>query len=288
MAYQPCAIPENFRVNFMIIGAMKSGTTSLASHLAQHPEICFCREKEPMYFIHADWKRNLKKYHELYSPSKNQICGEASTPYTTLPEFPFTAPNLFDYNPELKLIYIMRQPIDRIVSHYAHDFLMGRTKDPIEITILNNPKYINISCYGAQIKPYMELFRSRNILLLTFEEYISQPFKTLKKVFEFLNVAEEISWEIDTSPKNKSVGMFRKKRWAYKLYQINARIRISRVLPSFIRQRVLFWTNYRLDYKPALSKSTRKLLWRFLENDVEIIEQILNRQLKEWQEPSLD
>ena len=74
---------ESFRANFMVIGAQKCGTTSLARQLSEHPEICFSDEKEPGFFNSTtDWKLGLEEYHRLYSPSLGQLCGEASTMYT--------------------------------------------------------------------------------------------------------------------------------------------------------------------------------------------------------------
>jgi len=112
------------RVDFMMIGAQKSGTTSLAAQLAAHPQICFCREKEPAYFHQvADWRAELDHYHALYDPRPGQLLGEASTHYTFFPQYRDTAARLYEYNPALKLIYIMRQPVDRIVSLYSHNFV---------------------------------------------------------------------------------------------------------------------------------------------------------------------
>ena len=100
------------RVDFMMIGAQKAGTTSLAAQLAAHPQICFCREKEPGYFHKTDdWTAGLDQYHSLYSPTPGQLCGEASTYYTFFPEFCETHKRLYDYNPALKLIYVVRQPV---------------------------------------------------------------------------------------------------------------------------------------------------------------------------------
>ena len=91
------------RVDFMIIGAQKAGTTSLAAQLAAHPQVCFCREKEPGYFHQtADWRAGLDGYHALYDPRPGQLLGEASTYYTFFPEYRGTAERLYD----LSLIHI--------------------------------------------------------------------------------------------------------------------------------------------------------------------------------------
>src|SRR3990172_564869 len=105
------------RVDFMVIGAQKCATSTLARQLAYHPDICFSKPKEPAYFNRTqNWQEGLEKYHQLYSPVEGRICGEASTMYSSLPEWQGTHSRLFAYNPELKLIYIMRLPVERVIS----------------------------------------------------------------------------------------------------------------------------------------------------------------------------
>ena len=71
------------KVDFMVIGAQKSGTTSMARQLATHPAVCFCSDKEPAFFnTCADWRERLAEYHALYSPQPGQLLAEASTMYT--------------------------------------------------------------------------------------------------------------------------------------------------------------------------------------------------------------
>jgi hypothetical protein len=68
---------KNRLVDFMIIGAQKSGTTSLAAQLADHPQICFSQIKEPGYFNETeDWESGLDRYHQLFDPADGQLCGE--------------------------------------------------------------------------------------------------------------------------------------------------------------------------------------------------------------------
>jgi hypothetical protein len=138
------------RIDFVIIGAQKCGTTSLAEQLAQHPQICFSRNKEPGYFHQTEeWQAGLAKYHALFTPRNGQLCGEASTFYTFFPEWRATHKRLYAYNPNLKLIYIMRKPVERVISHYAHDLVRHSVQEPPELAVFKNPAYINRSRYGV-------------------------------------------------------------------------------------------------------------------------------------------
>ncbi len=189
----------------MIIGAQKCGTSSVAFQLAQHPEICFCTRKEPQYFSTNEiWRAKLDEYHSLFSPARGQLCGEASTSYTFLPEYQDTHQRLFEYNPELKLIYIMRQPVERIVSHYNHDMLAGRARQPPDSAALENPIYVDRSRYAMQLKGYLELFPGRNVLLLLLEEYVSGQLSILRQIGRFLGISPQGFEGIDMTPQNIS------------------------------------------------------------------------------------
>ena len=236
-------LPQDFKVNFMIIGAQKCGTTSLAEQLAKHPEICFCKTKEPAYFnTTADWQAGLSRYHALFTPAPREICGEASTSYTFLPEYPETHSRLYSYNPELKLIYIMRNPVERIMSHYAHRLSLGRINALPENEVFARPDYINRTRYSYQIGPYLELFGRKNILLLLFEDYIHHQEETLKQTALFLGISPETFPEIDTTPKNKT----------------------------------------RRAREPQFSPGVKRQLWDVLRTDVQSLEEIMGKRLDIW------
>ena len=138
------------QVDFMIIGAQKCGTSSLASMLSQHRQICFCKAKEPHFFSrHEDWATRLDVYHRLFSPRPGQLCGEASTSYSFLPEHGPTHERLHEYNPALRLLYLVRDPVERILSQYNHELLRGWTRGPLEVEVLENPTYLDRSRYAT-------------------------------------------------------------------------------------------------------------------------------------------
>lgn len=163
------------KVDFMIIGAQKSGTTSLSYYLSNHPAVCYCLEKEPEFFsTEANWQDKIDKYHKLFEPQGAQLLGEASTNYSMLADFPKTAERIHSYNPDTKLIYITRDPVERIRSHYAHRLVRKNVLGDLHTEVLNNPSYIDRSKYYRQIEPYLRLFGKDQILLLLFEELVSK------------------------------------------------------------------------------------------------------------------
>ena len=284
---------NNTLVNFIIIGAQKSGTTSLAYQLTQHHDICFSIRKEPQYFSTTkDWRKSLSTYSRLFNPKPGQLCGEASTSYTFLPEYQDTHFRLHAYNSELKLIYICRHPIDRIISQYTHDVLRGRVSDSFETEVLANPIYIDRTRYAMQVEPYLKLFPRENILLLIFEEFIANKEQTLARVAQFLDIPFSGFQGIDTTPKNAS-----SISGHLKLFPgIHTARKIFYLLPPTLRvvsQKVLQGFGHRYFYnvsdaKPEVSETFRTKLWEMLEDDIKKMEFLLGRSLDHiWGERAL-
>lgn len=269
------------KVNFIIIGAQKSGTSSLSHQLAQHPKICFCKVKEPHYFSrNKDCAKSINKYHKLFNPEKNQICGEASTSYTFSPINIDTPARLYEYNPEMKLIYIMRDPVERIKSHYIHRYAKGTGEKSSHKGILNNSHYVNVSRYGMQIENYLEIFPRENLLLLVFEEFLINHLKTLGEISDFLGITHEPFKNIDTRPKNSSSSRKYIKKFRGARYLKNN----LNILPIFLRSYVEKRLYYNSPPKIDFSNLTERILWRSLKGEVEVVEHLIGRRLNIWRD----
>ncbi len=273
------------RADFILIGAQKSGTTSLAAQLAAHPQVCFSKVKEPGYFNKTkNWQAGIAEYHKLYSPQPGQICGEASTMYTFLPEWPETNRRLFAYNPNLKLIYMMRQPVDRIISHYTHNLVRNLEKNSPENAVFSDPRYVNRSRYAVQVRPYFELFAPEQILLLIFEEYIVDQMGTLQRVADFLDIDSARFVNLNAAPRHKTVGeSYLKSPTVEKAVGSDAFQLLRRIVPASIRQpiRYRFFSN-RLASKPDFPSQLRETIWRLLIDDVRAVEDILGHDIGQW------
>ncbi len=180
----------------LIIGAMKCGTTSLFTYLSRHPEVAPSREKEPDFFSHdAKWSQGFDWYHALwdFDSDVHRVALEASTCYTKIPEFPDAAQRIAGVRADLRFIYILRDPIERIESHYRHHVLHGteQGKRPIDKAI--TPDMIAISKYAMQIAEYYRRFPANRVLLLAFEDLRSDPRALLERVCRFLEI--DPAWE---------------------------------------------------------------------------------------------
>jgi len=182
------------RPNLFVVGAMKSGSTTLHDYLAEHSEIFMSAEKEPGFFVPELWSRKSgEEYSQLFAAAGNvRYRGESSTHYTKLPTYTGVAERMYQYNPEAKILYIVRHPVKRTISHYLHnrrDLARHAENRPILRAIEQDEIYIAYSNYAMQIRPYYEKFGKGNIQVVLFEELIVSPESVLKDIFQWLEVS---------------------------------------------------------------------------------------------------
>lgn len=180
--------------NFLIIGAMKAGTTSLYNYLHQHPQIFMPSEKE-IHFFNRDenWNRGIAWYEGYFQESDGAMAvGEASPGYTMFPHSPDVPGRIATLIPDARLVYLIRHPIERMRSHYAHRLAYGHETRPIREALLENPLYANMSRYWRQIEQYLGYFEPQQLLAITSEELRRARAETLRQVYDFLGVSAEV------------------------------------------------------------------------------------------------
>jgi hypothetical protein len=185
---------QALRPNLFIIGAMKSGTTTLHEYLDTHPQIAMSHEKEPGYFVE---ELGLHKGEEWYFSrwsglnGQHRYRGESSTHYTKLPIFQGVPDRLFRFNPEARLIYIMRNPFDRVVSHYWHalrDAHHGGELRPLLKAVKDDPGYLAFSDYATQLEPYFDRFGRDAVFTVTFEALLEDPQREVDRIYRWLGL----------------------------------------------------------------------------------------------------
>jgi len=175
---------------FLVIGAMKAGTTSLGEYLGVHPEIFVTAEKEPHFFSFRDRQAlGLEWYESLFDRADGAIArGEASTTYTKYPRFPGTPARIAQVLPDVRLIYVVRQPIDRIRSQYLHEVSRGEQARPLADVLPDRATYVDTSRYGLQLDQYLEHFEPGQLLVLTADQLRHDRQATMARVYGFLGV----------------------------------------------------------------------------------------------------
>ena len=182
--------------NFIVIGAAKSATTSLAEIFYRHNQIHFSSAKEPKFFG-RNYERGWAWYAHFFEKGGHlPLRGEASTMYSsTSPAFSLT-PQLIRYHLGIiKLIYLVRHPMQRIVSHWRH--YKGRHLDCPEFNKLMESKMlreriVGSSLYHLHLQRYLTVFPSEAIHCMTYEDLIDHPKRTLRAMFQFLDVQPQL------------------------------------------------------------------------------------------------
>ena len=174
---------------FIILGAAKSGTTSLYAYLQRHPDIFFPKLKEPEFFSREEvWNRGFSWYYELFRPAgPEDLCGEASTTYTRWPHT-LDAARLINENTNVRrFIYIMRDPVERAFSHYQHHMRTGVTRT-FEQALAEDDIYFDCGNYMMQIERYLRYFSKENFLFLFTDNLRNNPAAVLSKTQNFLEI----------------------------------------------------------------------------------------------------
>lgn len=176
--------PPQMLPHFIIIGAMKCGTTTLYRHLDAHPDVDMSRDKETDFFVaEKSWDRGLGWYEGQFSRA-DAIRGEASPNYTKQRDFAGVADRMAQTCPDAKLIYILRDPVARAESQFRHSVIMGQL-DPTADGFAGSAPYNHImdaSFYAAQLKTYYEHFPKDSILVLDFDELRENVQSVMDKV----------------------------------------------------------------------------------------------------------
>lgn len=273
------------KVDFMIIGAQKSATTTLFDILKDHPELCGCKRKEPEFFSHyANWVERIDEYENLYDKKKGQLAFEASTSYTAHPCYDRNIwEELWKYNPNLKLIYIVRDPLDRILS--AHRFLYRRgyaRKKNINSFLKKNRYHIYLSKYYFQIKPYIDLFGSENVKIVMFEDFSISPEYVVNEILDFLSVNrfQEFTHDnLKSNTKDRKLIMTTGFNSFTKSY-----LKMKKYLPKSVSNTLNRYLMYRKIDKKDLTFNSLTLQQLKLEllPDIENFEQLIQRDLSDW------
>lgn len=192
--------------DFVIIGTMKSATTTLQEQLVQQPGIFMCDPKEPNFFSDDEhYRKGLAWYSKLFSGARaDDLLGEASTHYTKLPTHPLSVARMREHLPNARLVYVMRHPVDRLVSHYIHEWSMGNIDCGIDEAVGRHPEMIAYGQYAMQLAPFFEAYGRGAVLPVFFDRLLREPQAELERVCRFIGYRGTPLWAQDLKPGNVS------------------------------------------------------------------------------------
>lgn len=277
--------------NLIVIGGLKCGTTSLHHYLNLHPEIAMSRPKELNFFVtELNWELGPEWYASHFDRSA-AVRGETSPHYTNLPRFKGVAARMRELlGPEARIVYMVREPIARMLSHYFHNVGGGYESRPLEVALGDRDSaYVQRSLYAMQLEPYLREFERERILIVANEDLAGQREATVRRVYEFCGVdasfvSEQFEREWETGS-GKQDGGFRLMDRAVRLPGLRAFDRNFDRLPESLR-----WLVERLVHdpgkgaapKPELDSQLRQRLEGFVAEDVAELERLDRREFG-WQ-----
>ena len=258
--------------DFIIIGAMKSATSSLHVQLGAQTGIFMSEPKEPNFFSDDDqYERGTSYYLGLFaSAGESDLCGESSTHYTKRPDYSRTVPRMKALLPNVKLVYVMRHPVERLTSHYVHQWTENVIRCDINEALDLHPELIHYSRYSYQLEPYFEAFGKGSVLPVFFQAIRRQPQTELERVARFIGHRGRVSWKPDLGEQNVSARRFRRFRGYELIVDSPPMVFLRRTLvPQSVRDAVK--ARLTMTEKPALSASNIARLESIFDDDLRVL-----------------
>ena len=223
---------------FILIGSMKSGTSTLHWQLTRHPDVFMTMPKEPRFF-NEYFERGLPWYERLFDSAAGAVArGEASTDYTAFPKYPETPARIASVVPDVRLIYLVRDPVARMRSHYLHRVGIRRESRPVEEALFDYWGYLNQSRYGMQVERYLQHFPREQLMIVRAEEMFAEPEQVLPRVFDFIGV--DSTWS-SPDPGHRENGAEKKYQVAHPIRRVSramSRTRIYNAIPQQTRKSI--------------------------------------------------
>jgi hypothetical protein len=269
--------------NLIVIGASKCGTTSLHRYLARHPQIAMSRDKELDFFIvERNWPKGVEWYSARF-PAGTAIRGESSPSYTRAPFYSGVPPRMHAIVPDARLVYMVRDPVDRIVSNWIHATAQGDETRPLAEAV-HDDYYFARSLYWYQISAYLEYYPRARILVLAMVDLANDRRAALRRVYEFLDVDPDFPGPARDIRKNRTASK-RLKTPAGAWIEQSWVGRSLEALPQRWYWRLrdpLYWPFSRRVERPALSGRDRAELAELLREDANRFREFAGREFADW------
>lgn len=284
------------KVDFFIVGAPKSGTTSLYHYLNQHQDICMSLIKEPNYFSSEELNdqglyykakviSKLESYYKIFIKEKDhQLLGEASVSYLFYQNVPL---KIYKYNPNAKIIILLRNPIERAHSHYLMDYRLGHTKISLD-SILNDSsvkdhallyqQYIELGFYYNQVKRYIDVFGHNNVCVMLYDKLKENNEKLTNNILRFLNVDlnNDINFKIPYNRSKSSTNKIIQKLYSLTFIRKSVSFLFPNIIISYINK--IFFNNK----ENSLSTRLEDKLYNLYSEDILLLEKMLKIDLSSW------
>ena len=282
-----------FPPDFYLIGAQKSGTTTLAYLLSQHPQICVAKSKEPHFFT-TNWWKGMTWYKTQFPNYEDAVCIDASTTYSMAPlnleqnsrsakQYLHHVPQkLHSINPQAKFIYLLRNPAERVYSAYWHYVTRGRESRSFEEAIKDS-FYLDVSNYYGQLVLWLEYFPIDSFLFLLFEDLKENPKQVATKCFKFIGVEDSVFQVTLKEAKNKTKYVNGFGRHFSSLISRLDHSGFGYLAPSSVRNAIHGYTTNNSKNIPKISEQERQYLTTYFSENISKLEPLTGLNLSHWQ-----
>jgi hypothetical protein len=297
--------------DFLVIGAPKAGSTALHAALAQHPQLHLSSIKEPKFFLcdgtppprqggpgdahsYREWIWNRADYEALFDDAPSGTLRGESTPFY-LSDFPAQT-RIKALIPSVKLVAILRDPVDRAYSNWTHlwsdgleplgDFMQACADEErrVESGWARFWRYKGLGLYGAQLRHLYALFSRQQVHLLRYKELVDEPQVTLNRICAFLGVAEDVITEVPSENVSTHVSPTLLNGVLQTVMRGGAAI--GQFFPPQVWRRVstpLLWALKREErHRPELGAQDRERLVAFFADDIRLLEELTGDSYREW------
>jgi hypothetical protein len=272
--------------NLIVIGAQKCGTTSLHYYLGLHPQVAMSGEKELDFFtLEHNWPKGIGWYRSQFT-GPGLVHGETSPRYTYYPFYEGVASRMHAVVPQAKLIYIVRDPIERIIAGYVHSYAQLKEHRPIEEALaeLDSNPYVCRSQYTMQLEQYLRFYSPSRILVLSQEDMLHRRGQVMGEAFGFLGVDDTFHspgfvWV--KHPTKLKRRLTARGKWL-------AETRMMRAVehwPYRVREKVkalVYFPFSRAVPRPVLAEPLRRALIEFLRDDIDRFRAWTGREFSAW------
>ena len=264
--------------DFVVIGAMKCATSSLHRYLAAHPDTAMSEPKELDFFIEPNFSRHgLDWYRQRFvGPADAAVVGESSVNYTKRHEHTGVVERMAATIPDAKLIYIVRDPLARIESHWVHSVGAGRWRGSFADAVadLEASRFVQTSRYWHQLEPFVEHYGTDRVKVLSYETLVAEPHRTVDEVLAYLGLPQGfdhpiIGERIHRGERKLRPNALGRLFWKDRVVRRRLRRRVPRLVGTPIP-------------KPEWSEADRARVVDYLQPDVDAIRAFSGLGFDEW------
>lgn len=297
--------------SFFLVGAPKCGTTALCKYLGQHPGICISTPKEVNYFD-TDFQtkksaRSLPEYLEKFTGGESKVCGEGSTSYLYSKE---AAKNIHQFNPDAKIIIMLRDPVTVMQSFHSQLLFNGSSETvedfakaialeperkrghhiPKRCTVPEMLLYREVVSFSEQVKRYLDIFGEQQVKIILFNDFKQQTAAVYREVLEFIGADPTFETSFVRINSNKKArSRFLQSLLKYPPAKVLEVGKYILPVPQSWRRALLETTKAKLKSlntqkttRPTLDAALRNRLIAEFKPDIQKLEALIGRNLNAW------